>query len=226
MCSELGAQVVLVARREDRLKETLAMMEAGNHSYFVADLSETEKIAGLVSEIVERVGKIDGFVHAAGISTATAVIQADVLKHERLMRVNYYAFAEMFRAFSKRKNSNDGMSVVGISSSAVTRGRAEMLYAATKAAMETFAHVAQWEVVEKRRLRVNMVRPNMVPTEMTEKLFVDKTEDELAQKYPLGVIQKEDVAACVCFLLSNAASKITDQSILIDAGMAVAGESW
>lgn len=218
MCSELGAQVVLVARREERLKETLSMMEAGDHSYFVADLSETEKIAGLVAKIVEQVGKIDGFVHAAGVSAATAVIQADVLKYERLMRVNYYAFAELFRVLSKRKYSNDGMSVVGISSSAVVDGKGTMLYAATKAAMEKFAEVAQREVVEKRKIRVNMIRPHDVRTAMTEHVFERYTEEQLANLYPLGEIQKEDIASSVCFFLSDASSKITNQNILIDSG--------
>ena len=218
LCSQIGAEVILVARREDRLKETLAMMEQGNHTYFVADLSQTEKIAGLVGEMVERVGKIDGFVHAAGVTATTAVVQADILKYEQLMRVNYYAFVEMFRALSKRKCSNDGMSVVGISSSAVVDGKACMLYAATKAAMETFAAVAQRETVPKRRIRINTIRPHFVKTEMTDDYFENYTEEQLLDLYPLGVLQKDDIAICACFFLSDASSKIANQNLLIDSG--------
>lgn len=218
MCSELGAQVILIARREDRLKETLTMMEAGEHSYFVADLSETEKIAELVPKIVERVGKIDGLVHAAGVTYELSLAVSDVLKYEPMMRLNYYAFAELLRLFFKRKYSNDGMSVVGISSSAVLKSYVGSLYSATKAAMETFANSAQIELVPKRKIRVNMIRPNMVKTDMTERFFSDNSSEYLQDAFPLGVIQSEDIAGCVCFLLSDAASKITNQKILIDSG--------
>lgn len=67
-CSKMGAIVVLIARDEERLKETIAQMEyPERHCYYSIDLSDIDQIRLLVDNIVSANGKIDAYVHAAGI---------------------------------------------------------------------------------------------------------------------------------------------------------------
>lgn len=67
-CSRMGAKVTLIARTETRLQETLSLLDhPERHCYYMFDLFQTGQIKPLVDEIVEKQGKIDGFVYAAGI---------------------------------------------------------------------------------------------------------------------------------------------------------------
>ena len=67
-CSKMGASVVLIARDEERLKETVSMMEyPERHSCYLVDLFQIDQIRPLVDNIVSAHGKIDAYVHAAGI---------------------------------------------------------------------------------------------------------------------------------------------------------------
>lgn len=217
LCSQLGAEVALVARNADRLNETLSMMENGAHRCFAVDLSEPENAEKAVEQIVNTMGKIDGLVHAAGISARSTLRILELSKVKPAMSVNFFAFAQLVACLSLRKNSNDGFSIVGVSSMAVVNGKGNSFYAATKAAMESFSHVSQQELV-RRRGRINMVRPTMTRTEMTEFYFSEHTDAELDKIYPLGICQTQDVANCIAFLLSDASSKIIDQTIQIDSG--------
>ena len=66
-CSRMGAKVVLIARNEERLQETMGMLEGEGHQYYVYDLRETEGIEQLVSGIIAACGKVSGFLHCAGV---------------------------------------------------------------------------------------------------------------------------------------------------------------
>ena len=65
-CSKMGAKVILVARNEERLKETLSLLEGTGHCWYKFDLGNLDEIGTLVEHIREA-GSLDGFVHAAGI---------------------------------------------------------------------------------------------------------------------------------------------------------------
>ena len=68
-CSKMGAKVVLTARNEERLKETLSMLEGEGHQYVVADLGKKEEI----DRLVEQMPVIDGLVNNAGFNVMQLV---------------------------------------------------------------------------------------------------------------------------------------------------------
>ena len=73
-CSKMGARVALIARNEERLKETRGKMERPEeHFYYSLDLAQSDKIMELVENIVISHGRIDGFIHAAGIEKTLPV---------------------------------------------------------------------------------------------------------------------------------------------------------
>ena len=65
--SKLGARISLIARNEERLKETLDMLDGEGHRYFAFDLNNVDGIESLVKNVVLQGGALDGFVHCAGI---------------------------------------------------------------------------------------------------------------------------------------------------------------
>lgn len=223
LLSQLGAQVVLIARNEERLKETVSNMESPDkHFYLIADLLQTERIGQVMGECVERDGvKLDGLVHCAGIATMMPLSQITYEKLDREMRINYYAFIEMIKYLAKRNYRAMDCSVVGISSIAVLRGpKCQTMYSATKAAMDASVITLAKELAGKG-MRVNSIRPGLIKTELSirgsARCGVDM-DARVVEDQPLGMGFPEDVACLAAFLLSSEARFITGQSISIDGG--------
>ncbi len=68
LLSRLGANIIMVARNEERLLETYDALEPGNHSYCMLDLNQLEEIGGMMNHICSNGRKLNGLVHAAGVS--------------------------------------------------------------------------------------------------------------------------------------------------------------
>lgn len=103
-CSQLGATVVLMARRENMLQETMTMLEGSGHAYYLYDLANVEGIEKAIKEICDARGVFHGLVHCAGVSRPRILKQ---LKHEgfiNAMNINYYSFAEITRCLSSKKD--------------------------------------------------------------------------------------------------------------------------
>ena len=133
------------------------------------------------------------------------------------MTVNAMSFVEFSKYFIKKKYSNDGASIVAISSNATRSVAAGMCtYTASKAALEAEIQVLSKEIV-KRKMRVNGIAPACVRTEMVENapfLSIESIENN----QPLGIIEPESVASLTSYLLSDEARYITGITVPITAG--------
>ncbi len=223
LLSQLGAKVVLVARNEEKLKETISNMESPERHFFLAaDLFQVEQIKSLMSECIERDGvKLSGLVHCAGIEAVIPLKQISYEKLDRMMRLNYYAFIELAKHLAKRNYHTEDCSIVGISSIAAHRGeKCQTVYSATKAAMDASVITLAKELATKG-IRVNSIRPGTVKTELSEKGAKRGGVDLIAsaeQVQPLGIGFPEDIANLAAFLLSSESRFITGQSITVDGG--------
>ena len=218
--SRLGAKVSLIARNEEKLKETLSLMEGEGHSYYVFDLNEINEIDGLITSISEKQGPIDGLVHCAGIGTNRPLKLTKYDFVEQMTRINYFAFVELIRAAAAKKRSNDNASYVGISSVASIRGdKTQGAYAATKGAMNSIVHSFAKELTP-RRIRVNTIAFGMVETDMYKGfLEAGGNNEELLRNQICGVIPIEYAGNAICFLLSDASKYITGGTLNYDAGV-------
>ena len=104
-CSKMGASVVLIARDEERLKETVY---PERHSCYLVDLFQIDQIRPLVDNIVSAHGKIDAYVHAAGIEKTLPLKLLSSDDYKSVFTVNTLSAFEFIRYFSSRKNFNDG----------------------------------------------------------------------------------------------------------------------
>lgn len=217
--SKLGAHVTLIARNEEKLRETVSLMSGEMHNVISADLSEIDKIDGLIADISERFGPIDGLVHCAGLGINRPLKLAKPEFVEQVTRLNYFAFVELIRAAASRKRSNNGASYIGISSvSAVHGNKTQGVYCASKGAMNSVVHSFAKELAS-REIRVNTIAFGMVDTDMY-KGFLESggNNEELLQDQYLGIIPPEYAGNAICFLLSDVGKYITGSTFNYDAG--------
>ena len=225
VCIELSRQkanVVLVARSEERLNDTLAKMEAGNHQLISFNLSYIEKINEMVADVYEKYEKIDGIIYCAGFISHSTLKKTTYESLHSMMLINYYAFVELIRCVMNKKPKNHPFRIVGLSSAASVAATENFVgYSAAKAAMESSSRVLAVEL-RKKNTTINTIRLAYVDTEMLE-IYNDFFEDFDAQLrrtvQPLGLIDSCDVAKMTLYLLSDSAKSITGMNIPINGGM-------
>lgn len=221
-CSRLGATLIITGRNQERLEAAEAQLAGTGHLSFVQDLTCPDGLEAFFKEIVSRAGKLDSLIHCAGISGVMPLKALSRSRLERIMETNFYSFVELVRQFGKKRYSQDGASVVGISAALVCRPRPyELAYIASKAALEAAVPVMAMELKE-RRIRVNCVSPGAVKTEMLENLAkkLDNQDflENMAQNSVSGWQSPEKIASICAFLISDASSAITARNIQADGG--------
>lgn len=217
--SKLGAKVSLIARNEERLQETVSLMEGDGHKLFQFDLNEINQIDSIIGTIVDQNGTIDGLVHCAGLGLNRPIKLAKPDFVEQVTRVNYFAFVELIRSVSNKKRTNEGASYIGISSVAAVHGnKTQGIYSASKGAMNAVVHAFAKELAS-RKIRVNTIAFGMVETDMY-KGFLESggNNEELLQDQYLGIIPVEYAGNAICYLLSDASKYITGGTFNYDAG--------
>ena len=95
-CSKMGAKVVAIGRKKERLEELMSEME-GENAYYSFDLQELDGIKELVSNIVATYGKLDGFIHAAGIEVTNPVKLTSTEDYDSLYKVNCLSAFEIVK---------------------------------------------------------------------------------------------------------------------------------
>ncbi len=223
--SELGAKVSLIARNEEKLNESIAMMEGIGHVVFPFDVTKIEDIENLVKMIVEKNGKINGLVHAAGIGTVKPLSMSKYDFFLNMMNTNFFAFVEMVRIIGKKKYSDDNCSIVALSSAGTIKvDKGKEAYVATKGALDSVAKQMALELGESRKIRVNTIKPGWVKTDMYYGFieeFGQERMDEILSTSFLGAAEPVDIANLLAFLLSDASKMITGQNIVIDGGWSI-----
>ena len=219
-----GAKVILVARREDKLKEVCESIESNNKSYYIGDASKIDGIEELVNKVVKEQGKLDGLVYATGMSQGDVPLK--LLTYERhisTFMTNYFGFVEFVRQVTKRNRFNSGLRIVAISSIAAIMGdKAHLAYSASKAAIDSAVRCLAKELADKG-ICVNSVAPSMIYTDMYKSfLQLNHTDDNanvgvLSRQY-LGIGEPLDVANAIAFLMSKEAKFITGIMLPVDGG--------
>ena len=220
-CSRMGAKVVLIARNEERLQETMGMLEGEGHQYYVYDLRETEGIEQLVSGIIAACGKVSGFLHCAGVEMTKPMKLLTTNDYEDVLKVNTLSALEFVRRLSSPKRLAAGGSIVFISSiTAVIARHGVSAYSASKGALISASRVVASEL-SKRNIRVNCISPGTVLTPMMENFLKGLSEADYNKRlgaFPLGVGKTSDVSYACIYLLSDASRWVTGQHLIIDGG--------
>ena len=216
-CSRMCANVIITARNEARLAETLSLMKGDNHKMILADLSSEDEL----NSLVENLTQLDGLVHCAGLTIPKPLRFYTKGNVKQVMGVNFEAPVFLTQALIKKKKIRKQSSIVFISSisGVYVSYIAGSIYSASKGAINGIAKGMALELAP-RGIRVNSVNPGMVETNILSDGIVSEEQlDEDRKKYPLKRYGKpEEVAYAVIYLLSDASQWVTGSNLLIDGG--------
>ena len=219
--AECGARIVLVDMNEEGLKKTFSEMSGNGHMIYPIDFSEQTDLSETIGAIVEQMGKLNGFVHCAGIAPVTPIATLTREKLEKVMAINYYSFLEMVRCISKKKYREENCNIVGVSSiNSLYPEKCMTAYVASKAAVNAAVESLAIELA-KNNIRINAVMPGIVNTPMTQRAFSEMEEENRnlkQRKQVLGTTEPEEVASIILFLLSDLSTAITGRTIYADGG--------
>jgi NAD(P)-dependent dehydrogenase (short-subunit alcohol dehydrogenase family) len=216
--SKLGARVVLSARREDELNETLSMLEGSGHSIYVCDLSDSVD----VSKMIAQIGKVNGLIHSAGVSPMSPIGCVSESEIEEVFKVNCFSFLELMKHYSKAKNRSEKFSAVVISSVSAFAGWAGgSVYCASKGALSAAVRSLAIELAPKG-VRINAICPSNVKTPLYDagaaEINGEEALNSLLSRQVLGLGMPEQIAEVTAFLLSDASSFITGVNLPVDGG--------
>jgi len=219
--AEAGANLVLVGRDEDRLRDALGAVRArGVDAEPVAvELTDGAAPQTIVDTAIGRFGRLDVLVNCAGIFEPQPFETQPLESFDRQMAVNVRAPFALSQA--ALPHLRPGGCIVNISSIAGYSGFPQSAaYCATKGAVELMTKALAAEL-GPMGVRVNCVAPGNIRTPMNRHQFEASRDYErsLEEKTPLGRIgEVEDIAAAVVYLASPAAKFVNGASWLVDGG--------
>jgi NAD(P)-dependent dehydrogenase (short-subunit alcohol dehydrogenase family) len=223
----LGAEVLLVARTDTLLFDTLARLKARGLpvSGLAGDVTDPAFRQQLLTTVEKQWPHVDVLVNNVGTNVRKKLAAYSEQEYRQIFETNLFSLTEMCRLFYPLLKNAGGASVVNIASVA---GSLDVMsgppYGMTKAAtIQLGRHLAvEWA---PDRIRVNTVSPWYIQTPLTEPILSQPERlQKIIDRTPLARIgQPHEVAAAVAFLAMDHASYITGQNLMVDGGMSVKG---
>lgn len=213
-----GAQVVLVARRQDRmvaLAESIEKEGLPRPLHFVTDVSNHGQVAGAVKETLAKLGRIDVLINNAGVMYVGPVEGANPEDWKKMMDINVLGLMYCTHAVLPAMLKQECGDIVNISSvSGRLVSARSAAYSATKFAVNAFAEGLRQEV-QTKGVRVTLIEPGAVATELTDHIADDRTKstvkDWVSKMTPLTA---EDIANSIIYAVTQPRS-VSVNEILI-----------
>jgi 3-oxoacyl-[acyl-carrier protein] reductase len=216
-----GATVALAARNEARLAEIAAEVAAsgGTAAAFALDVASEESIKAGAKAVIEKFGKVEILVNNAGITRDGLVLRMKRPDWDDVLNTNLTGAFLLTQALLSQMLRNRWGRIVNITSVVGETGQAgQVNYAASKAGLIGMTRALAREV-GSRGITVNAVAPGFIETPMTAVLD-QKQRDAMLAGIPLGRAGTDaEIAQCVSFLASDAASYITGHVLDVNGGM-------
>ncbi|MCU1458755.1 MAG: short-chain dehydrogenase/reductase [Actinomycetia bacterium] len=212
---EAGARVMIVSRKQEVLERVAAEIGC---EWFAADVGDRAAAEACIDATCSRLGRIDILVNNAAASPHYGpLMELDQRSAERIAQVDQWApvmWAQLAWHAAMREHGGRIVNIASIGSTLVQPGLA--YYNSAKAAL---IHLTRQLAAELGPdVRVNCVSPGLVRTDLARPLW-EARGDEIAAALPLRRLgQPEDIAAAILFLVSDAASWITGQTLVVDGG--------
>jgi 3-oxoacyl-[acyl-carrier protein] reductase len=221
--AKTGYPVMALARTESpELREAIdqaASSGTGSIGFTAYDLAETDGMAALVKQLRHDLGPFYALVNNAGMSIDGTLALTSAPQIDQVVRLNVVSPILLSKHVLRSMMADGaGGRIVNLASIIAFTGYSGLsVYAATKASMIGFTNSLAREV-GRIGITVNAVAPGFVATEMTRGLSEEHRE-QIAQRSALRrLVEVDDVAAAVEYLLSDGARNITGTVITVDAG--------
>jgi 3-oxoacyl-[acyl-carrier protein] reductase len=214
-----GYRIFALGRKESEgLNTAIAEFPAGVMNFLPFDLTNVDAIPDLLRELKAEHGPLYGLVNNAALGTHGLLSNMHNSDIEKLMRLNMLSPVVLTK-YAVRMMMLEGKGrIVNVSSIIGFTGYSGLsVYGATKASMLGFTRSLAREV-GRMDITVNAVAPGFMDTEMTQSMGAEQ-RDRIAGRAALKrLVDVNDVAASVAFLMSDAARNITGTTMTVDAG--------
>jgi NAD(P)-dependent dehydrogenase (short-subunit alcohol dehydrogenase family) len=220
LCAAMGARVIACGRNEERLAGLLAAMaevSALEHQVIAGDLTDSAHRQALVA----GVPPLDGVVFSAGVAVMAPVRMVSENHLDAMLDVNFKAPVLLTQSLLSKKKVAQGASLVYVTSAAAHFAPyATAMYSGAKAALIAVVRTIAIEHA-KAGIRANSVNPGYINTPMLSGLQKTMSMEDSISHAALGVIEPEEVAAGIVYLLSPASRWVTRSGLLIDGGLSL-----
>jgi glucose 1-dehydrogenase len=224
--SDTYSGIVVSARKREeteRVAKEIENMGKSDSLAVIADVSQEADCIRLIDETVKHYGRIDVLVNNAGIQQEIPFEDTSVEIWQKILAVDLTGPFVCSREAVKHMLNQDpkGGCIINISSVHQIIPKPHYVpYATSKAGIEMMTKTMALELAQDN-IRINVVAPGAIETDMNQKLKEDKAElDKVLKRVPLGRIGTPDeVANMVEFLASDKASYVTGSAFFIDGGM-------
>ncbi|MGO8938984.1 MAG: SDR family NAD(P)-dependent oxidoreductase [Mycobacterium sp.] len=220
--ADAGADVVLGARRVERLQDTRALVEAaGRRAVAVqTDVTDPGDCPALVRAAMDEFGRVDILVNNAGVGTAVPATRETPEQFRSVIDLNlngcYWMAQECGRVMQPGSSIINVSSVLGLT----TAGLPQAAYASSKAGLIGLTRDLAQQWTGRRGIRVNAIAPGYFASEMTDQFDAEYFDSTILPRTlcrRLG--EPEELSAALIFLASDASSYITGITLPVEGGM-------
>lgn len=219
LLAQRGHRVVVISRNAEAAQATAAALPGADHVALSCDVSKEKEVQKTFEGIQKNCGTVGYLVNAAGINRDGLLLRTRPDDMVSLLQTNLLGSMLTCRV-ALRSMLGQGGAIVNIGSVVGLKGNAgQCAYSASKAGLEGFTRSLAKEVAS-RNVRVNLVAPGFIRTDMTAGLREEETGGG-ERRIPLGRFgEPEEVAQAVLFLLES--PYITGQVLVVDGGLQLA----
>lgn len=220
-----GAAVALVARRRDRLERLAGSIRQGGGSAHVlqADVTDQQHAITVVQEAVDRFGRLDTVVNNAGMMLLGSALQATTGEWDRMIALNVQALLHVTHAAlphlvqAAESSPRRVADVVNVSSTAGRVARpGSSVYNLTKSGVNAFSESLRQELLP-HRVRVSVVEPGTVDTELVSHLTADVQAAARRQVAAIEPLCPEDIADSIAYIITRD-RRVAVNEMLVRAG--------
>ncbi|AXQ95555.1 glucose 1-dehydrogenase [Cereibacter azotoformans] len=220
--AEAGARIMLTARTETEAVRALVAADPDRFAWVAGDVTDPAVPDALVQATLDRFGRLDVLVNNAGVADGGDFHEFDDTRLARIMETNLIAPFRIARAAVRPMLAQGAGSIVNIGSISgfvANKPQLQVAYNASKAAVHQMTTVMAYEYAH-RGIRVNALAPGYVVSDMTAKGIANEDMNRVwTENTPMGRFgEPEEMATCVLFLASDAASYVTGATLVADGG--------
>lgn len=225
LVTDLGGSVVMMDMNKDSLATAAAQFDPKRVLTIAGSVADYEFVGTAITDAAKHFGALHGLVNNAGIIRPAMIEKMTPKQWQDVIDVNltgcFYCLQAFGRHVLARREAGDTApaSIVNISSIAGRKGTiGQINYGAAKSGLFglTMSAALEWA---KHDIRSNAICFGLVETPMTEVIRGEKFRDMMLARIPMGRwTSPEEAVKSICFLLSDAGSYITGQTLSVDGG--------